>query len=154
MRVELRQEIQQLCATHPPTAHSEGARHHGVTLTTRPKSEVDASLRRLVTPLLLLPEMCCRFFNCSKDNCKKTGGPTFRAGLTAASFCSGGSGPRKAGFSRKTPDLFSLPQCPQLFARQLQENQRPNYKSWIHLLSLGGTGKATLVLHKKQPCLL
>ena len=31
-------------------------------------SKVDASLGKLVTLLLLLPEMCYRFFNCSQDN--------------------------------------------------------------------------------------
>ena len=60
---------------------------------------------RLLTPLLLLPEMCCRFFNCSKDNRRKNGEPTTRVGPTATSTGSGGSGTGKAGFPTKRPDL-------------------------------------------------
>ena len=70
--VSISAKISSSSARHAlPTAHSEGARHHGLIPTTNKvelRSGVDASLGKLVTPLLLLPEMCCRFCNCSKDN--------------------------------------------------------------------------------------
>ena len=93
------------------SSHSERAKHHGLILNTRPNSEVDELDLPLQLKVQVEADQAKRHFpersqichkyrtnvpNCSQDNCRKTGGPTARAGLTQLSL--GGSGARQRWF--------------------------------------------------------